>query len=187
MLQDCITQVLPLPGDALSALMGCVTWHQLKKGSVVLNEGEVCQALYFVEKGYLRTYYNKDGATINLNFTFEGDFTSNLLSFKTRTASELVIEAGEPAEIWVLDINQLRPYFKLYPDLEKFAKRLALRLLLASEAYSNLFKISTPTERYKYVEQNNPRLLQRIPLSQMASYLGVSRETISRIRGREIL
>ncbi|MGN6568965.1 MAG: Crp/Fnr family transcriptional regulator, partial [Flavipsychrobacter sp.] len=134
-----------------------------------------------------RTYYNKDGTTINLNFTFERDFTSNLLSFKTRTASELVIEAGEPTEIWILDLNQLRPYFKSYPDLEKFVKRLALRLLLASESYSNLFKISTPAERYKYVEQNNPRLLQRIPLSQIASYLGVSRETISRIRSREIL
>ncbi|WP_431216350.1 hypothetical protein ACQ86N_18000 [Puia sp. P3] len=58
--------------------------------------------------------------------------------------------------------------------------------MLVSEEYSNLYKISTPAERYKYVEQNRPALLRRISMSQMASYIGVSRETLSRIRGKNI-
>jgi hypothetical protein len=59
-------------------------------------------------------------------------------------------------------------------------------MLLASEAHSDLFKIYTPTERYRYIEKNNPKLLQRISLSQMASYLGIARETLSRIRAKKL-
>ena len=67
----------------------------------------------------------------------------------------------------------------------KFFRRLALNMLVASEEHSDMFKISTPTERYRYIEKNNPQLLQRISLSQIATYLGVTRETLSRIRGKK--
>jgi CRP-like cAMP-binding protein len=72
-----------------------------------------------------------------------------------------------------------------HPVISKFFRRLAIHQLLDSEAHSNLFKIYTPTERYRYIEQHKPELLQRIPLSQLASYLGVKRETLSRIRAKK--
>jgi CRP-like cAMP-binding protein len=75
--------------------------------------------------------------------------------------------------------------FKSYPVIALFVRRLAIRLLLASEEHSNLFKLYTPTERYRYIEKNKPELLQRISLSQIASYLGVTRETLSRIRRKK--
>jgi len=76
--------------------------------------------------------------------------------------------------------------FEPHPQISIFVRRLAIHVLLASEEHSNLFKIYTPTERYRYIEQNNPKLLQRVSLSQMASYLGVTRETISRIRAKNV-
>jgi len=183
-LRDSILKISPLSDDDLSALISVASYKEFSKGAAVLKEGEICRLLYFVEEGYLRTYYNKDGLTINLNFTFEGDFTTNLQSSKNRHPSELTIEAGEDVRLWMFEMDKFEINFANNREVERFLRKLALRLLLVSEEYSNLFKISTPAERYKYVEQHNPILLQRISLSQMASYIGVSRETLSRIRGK---
>jgi CRP-like cAMP-binding protein len=71
-----------------------------------------------------------------------------------------------------------------HPQIVLFIRRLSIHILLASEEHSTFFKTHTPTERYLYIEEHNPRLLQRISLSQLASYLGVTRETLSRIRGK---
>jgi CRP-like cAMP-binding protein len=185
-LQGYVAPIFELSDEDLSSLMGDAACRRLKKGELLLKQGEVCRSFYLVEKGYLRTWYNKDGVAINLNFTFEGNFASNLKSFRGREPSEINIDAGEDALIWVFEINNLSEKFGSNPEIMRFIRRLAISLLLASEAYSDLFKIYTPTERYRYIEKNNPQLLQRIPLSQMASYLGVKRETLSRIRAKKV-
>ena len=74
--------------------------------------------------------------------------------------------------------------YKSSLPVSQFVRRLAIRILLASEEHGNLFKMYTPTERYRYIEKNNPRLLQRVSLTQIASYLGIARETLSRIRAK---
>jgi CRP-like cAMP-binding protein len=158
--------------------------RELKRGEILLREGEVCRSFYLVEKGHLRTYYNKDGVTINLHFAFEGDYAANLRSATSKQPSEQIIEAGEDTSVWVFNLNLVSATIEDRPQIKNFIRRLALHLLLASEEHSNLFKMYTPTERYRYIEKNNPQLLQRISLSQLASYLGVSRETLSRIRGK---
>jgi len=182
LLRDSILKISRLSDDDLSALISVAGYKEFPKGTAVLKAGEVCRRLYFVEEGYLRTYYNKDGATINLDFTLEGDFTTNLKSAKSQQPSELTIEAGEDVRLWVFEIDKFETNFGKNQEVERLLRKLFVRLLLVSEEYSNLYKISTPAERYKYVEQNKPLLLQRISLSQMASYIGVSRETLSRIR-----
>jgi len=172
--------------EDLYFLLNCAEDRELKKGELLLKEGEICRSFYFVEKGYLRNWYNRDGATINLNFNFEGDFTCNLKSLKGRQGSEFNIEAGEDTSLWVFNLDTIMRQFEPHPQISIFVRRLAIHVLLASEEHSNLFKIYTPTKRYRYIEQNNPKLLQRISLSQMASYLGVTRETISRIRAKNV-
>ncbi|HEY8930055.1 MAG TPA: Crp/Fnr family transcriptional regulator [Mucilaginibacter sp.] len=179
------TPILELTDDELSLLINCMQRRELKKGELLLAAGEVCRTFYLVEQGYLRTWYDKDGVQINLHFTFEGESTSNLKSFLHKQSSEVNIEAGEDAVVSVFHVSSVAEKFGEYPNIMRFIRRLALRLLVASEEYSDLFKVSTPTERYRYIEKNNPRLLQRISLSQMASYLGVTRETLSRIRGKK--
>lgn len=179
-----IAQMIDLPEEDFAFLMGCARVKHLKKGEPLLKEGELCRAFYLVESGYLRTHYNKEGVPINLNFTLEGNFASNLKSFNHRTPSEVTIEAGEDSTVWVFTVTPLKNELHRYPTIARFIRRLFLRLLLASEEHSHLFKIYTPAERYRYIEQHQPQLLQRISLSQMASYLGVTRETLSRIRGK---
>ena len=183
-LEEYIAKISVLSDEDLSLLLTCVGNRTLKRGEKIVKEGDVCRSFYLVNSGHLRTWYNKDGVPINLNFTFEGGFVSNLQSFKSKEPSELIIEAGEDTSIWIFDFSLLVEQFKQNLEIAKFIRRLAIRLLLVSEEHSHLFKIYTPTERYRYIEKNNPQLLQRISLSQMASYLGVTRETLSRIRGK---
>jgi CRP-like cAMP-binding protein len=183
-LQTAITEISALPEEELTMLMDNAVSRTLKKGEALLKEGEVCRSFYLVETGYLRTYCIKNGVPINLNFTFEGDFTSNLKSLKSKQGSEYSIVAGEDTSVWVFDLNIISKQPKLHPAITLFVRRLAIRLLLASEEHSNLFKIYTPAERYHYIEEHNPKLLQRIPLSQIASYIGIARETLSRIRAK---
>jgi len=183
-LRACVNEILELPEEDFLLLLSCATSRELKKGEHLLREREICHCFYFVDKGYLRTYYNKDGSVVNLNFTFEGNFTTNVKSYRSRIPSELNIEAGEDASVWIFSFRNISGYFTDRAQISRFVRRLAINLLLAAEEHSDLFKIYTPTERYRYIEKNNPKLLQRISLSQMASYLGVTRETLSRIRAK---
>lgn len=179
-----IEDISDFSAENLAVLISCVITRHLKKGEKILKEGDVCRSFYLVNEGYLRTYYNKDGVPINLHFTFEGGFASDLKSLKNKNGSALIIEAGEDTSVWIFDLNVLPPELKGHPEMANFVRRLAIRLLLESDEHSSLFKIYTPTERYQYIEKNNPQLLQRISLSQIASYLGVARETLSRIRSK---
>ncbi len=174
--------------DADNALFNAVmSSRRFKKGEIVLQEGMVCRAVYFVEQGYLRTYYSKeDGSIVNLNFTFEGEFTSSLKSAISREPSKMSIEAGEDTLLWIFDLNKLSPEMKSHPSINRFIRRTTMQMLLASEARGNLLKIYTPTERYHYIERNVPHVLQRVSLSHLASFLGVSRETLSRIRAKKV-
>jgi len=157
----------------------------LKKGEVLVKEGEECRAFFLVRNGYLRNWHNKDGTVINLNFTFEGGFTTNLKSFYTHEPSEFTIEAGEPTTVLIFDFDVIMKKFNADDRIVLFIRRVVAQLLLAYEEHINFYKMYTPTERYHYIEKNNPQLLQRVSLSQLATYLGVTRETLSRIRAKK--
>lgn len=178
-----MTDLSEVDREVFNAVMSA---RRFKKGETVLQEGDVCRAVYFVEEGYLRTYYNKeDGSVVNLNFTFEGEFTSNTKSAINREPSKMSIEAGEDALLWIFDLDKLSPEMKSLPSVSQFIRRTAMQMLVASETRGNLLKIYTPAERYHYIERNTPHILQRVPLSHLASFLGVSRETLSRIRAKK--
>lgn len=171
--------------EEIALILSYATKRRLKKGETLLKDDEICRAFYLVEKGYLRNYTNKDGMPINLNFTFEGGFTTNLKSIYSHQVSEVIIEAGEDALVCVFDLNIVIKKRDMHPQVMLFIRRLMAYMLLQAEEHINFYKMYTPTERYHYIEENNPQLLQRVSLSQIASYLGVTRETLSRIRAKK--
>lgn len=171
--------------DSINKLFEITNARNLKKGKLILKEGKVCKTIVFVEKGYLRTYIIKDGAQINIDFTFENNFTTNLKSLRSNLASDNNIVTAEDSTIFEFDKEELLNLYKVSPEIESFGRKLLEQLLIAQEEHSNLFKIYSPTERYHYLLQNNPLFLQRVSLSQLASYLGVTRETLTRIRRKK--
>ncbi len=180
-----ITSLAEVSVSSLDRLFEIAVPRQFAKGEIVLKEGQLCKKIVFVEKGHLRTFISKDGIDINVNFTFENNFTTNLKSLRSSGPSDTTIQAGESTGIYELDKDKLLDLYKLSPELESFGRKLLEQLLIDQEEHTNLFKIYSPTERYRYLQENNPEILQRISLSQLASYLGMARETLSRIRKRK--
>ncbi len=180
-----ITGLTEISDSSINKLFEITTANNLKKGEIILKEGQVCKTILFVEKGYLRTYVVKDGIEINTDFTFENNFTTNLKSLRSDFASDSNIEAGETTTIFAFDKDKLLELYKVSPELESFGRKLLEQLLIAQEEHGNLFKIYSPAERYNYLLQHNLMFLQRVSLSQLASYLGVTRETLTRIRRKK--
>ena len=171
-----------MSSSSLEKIFDIAIQRKLSKGEAILKQGKTCKTILFVEKGYLRTFIDKDGLEINIGFTFEGHFTTDLKSLRSASPSDKTIQAGEPTIVYEFDKDKLLQLYQVSAEIESFGRKLLEQLLLAQEEHSQLFKIYTPAERYHFLQTNQPELLQRISLSQLASYLGIARETLSRIR-----
>jgi CRP-like cAMP-binding protein len=177
-----IISLTPVDQASIDKLFEAASKRQLSKGEIILKQGQVCKKIVFVEKGYLRTFIDNDGLDINTDFTFENNFTTNLRSLRSSLPSDTTIQAGEATIIYEFDKDKLLELYKLSPEIESFGRKLLEQLLIMQEEHINLFKLFTPTERYNYLRTHQPQIVQRVSVSQLSSYLGVARETLSRIR-----
>jgi CRP-like cAMP-binding protein len=181
-LEQEIKQISMLSPASIELLFDSIKRRQLSKREIVLREGQLCKCIYFIERGQLRTFYNKDGKDINISFSFENNFVTNLKSFVQDIPSGFFIIASEPTIVWEFEKRTIQHLFPHHSEINFFECRLINKLLMQLKEDSNLFKIYTPAERYHHIAKHHPRLLQRVSLSQLSSYLGISREAISRIR-----
>ena len=184
-LKRILLPIISFSDESFAALNELSRFVTLKKGDILLKEGEHATEYFLVKSGQLRTFFIKDGKEINSRFTFEGEFTANLKSLKSKQPSETTTMAAEPSEVWRLNIRQLAEVSFLLPELLLFMRRLHTRMLIQEEEHSNMFRLYNPAERYHYIEEQHPRLLQRVSLTQLASYLGVTRETLGNIRRKK--
>ncbi|MBO9728321.1 MAG: Crp/Fnr family transcriptional regulator [Chitinophaga sp.] len=169
------------------------SWEQLypalsivtfKKGEYLLEEGKVCQSLFYISEGYCRAYYNKDGKDINTAFFFENDMATNVSSFGQGEPSEYAIQAMEPLTAVKFDKQLLFAAAGQDPDIQVLGRKCLQMIAAKQEKHAAIYKLMSGQERYEYMETNFPELLQRVSLSHLSSWLGVARETLSRIRGR---
>ncbi|MBT28398.1 MAG: Crp/Fnr family transcriptional regulator [Thalassobius sp.] len=165
-------------------LLPALSTTKLKKGEFLLKENQVCNALFFIETGFCRSFYNKEGEEKNTSFHFENEVVTNINSFGTGEKSAYNIQTCEPTSLIIVDKLKLIEASKHAPEIETVGKK-CLRLTASKlEEHSSLFKLYSPQERYEYLESNHPQILQRVSLTQLSSYLGMARETLSRIRSR---
>jgi len=155
-----------------------------KKNEYLLQEGQVCHSLFYIETGYCKSYFNMDGVEKNTGFFFENDIVTNINSFGDGQRSEYNIVACEPLTAIVLDKEQLFLAAKQSPEIETLGRHCIRAFATKQEEWANLFKLYSNKERLAYMEEKYPQFLQRVSLSQLASFLGVARETLSRIRSK---
>jgi CRP-like cAMP-binding protein len=159
---------------------------EYKRNEFLLEEGKVCNALYYIDKGYCRSYYDIAGVTKNTGFFFENDLVTDINSFGSGQKSDFNIIACEPLSVIVFDKQKLFQASKLAPEIETLGRQCIRLFATKQEEYSKLFKLYSAKERLAYLETHHPTMLQRVSLSQLASFLGVARETLSRIRKRRM-
>ena len=156
---------------------------EYKKNELLIAAGQVCRHMYFIEKGSIRGYYIIDGKDLSQWFGFDNDFFTSFRSYATRTIAKEFIQVVEDSVIWSIAKEQLDELLEQFPELEKLVRLIYEHYYIRlEERYSNAH-FQNAGERYDDLLKNNPHILQRMPLGYVASYLGISPETLSRIRG----
>lgn len=173
-----------LSPEAEYALHDCFQQVVLSKNEYLVNEGKTCRHLYFLQQGALRGYYILDGKEITHWFGFENDFVTSFHSFITNQPAVENIQLLEGSILWSISKDKLQGLFNQYHEIERLVRiayeKYYIRL---EERYVNA-QFKTATERYENLLVQSPHILERVPLGHIASYLGISQETLSRIRSR---
>ncbi|MHA4809093.1 Crp/Fnr family transcriptional regulator [Flavitalea flava] len=183
-LRTYIHSLIDLSEEAWKVLNPALTRAEYKKDEYLLQEGQVCNNLFFISKGYCRTFYRKGDQEINTNFFFESEIATNMNSFWNGERSEFSIQACENISTIVFDKPTLLTAGQENHEIATLGRLCVHQTAAKLENHASLFKLLTAQERYEHVEKHFPMMLQRVPLNQISSYLGIARETLSRIRGR---
>jgi CRP-like cAMP-binding protein len=174
----------PLSAEAQYALHDCFEQVVLSKNEYLLNEGQVCRHLYFLEQGALRGFYTLDGKEITHWFGFEKDFVTSFHSFTTQKPAVENIQLVEGSILWAISKETLSGLFNQYHEIERLVRIAYENYYIRLEERFVNAQFKTATERYENLLQQTPHILERVPLGYIASYLGISQETLSRIRSR---
>ena len=158
-----------------------------KKNEFLLKKGTDSDALFYIDKGYCRSFYEIDGVEKNIAFFFENEIATNIDSFGSGKKSEYSIIACEQLRVIRFDKEKLFQVSKQASEIETLGRNCLRLFATKQEEFSNLFKLYSAKDRLLYIEKHHPEIVQRVPLSQLASFLGVARETLSRIRKRRFI
>ncbi len=179
-----ISKIYTLDAAAIAALQQCLVKKEFYKNDFLLSEAKICKELYFLEQGALRGFYNVDGKEITHWFGFESDFVTSFHSFITGEPSVENIQMLEYSICWSIDKETLEKLYDSYPGIERLVRiayeKYYIRL---EERYVNS-QFKTATQLYQELLSSNPNIINRVSLGHIASYLGISQETLSRIRSK---
>lgn len=152
--------------------------------TTLLYEGDVAQNLYLIKKGAVRLWHNDDGRDVTLQFFLEGQLVSSFESFYLAIESQYSIECLEECTILVLSKESLFSLMEQYSDIKDVLTRvICTRFIDYTSFFLSRIKDS-PEKRYQHLMSEQPELLERIPHHYIASYLGITPVSLSRIRNR---
>ena len=150
--------------------------------TILLREGEIPKKVFFVKKGCLRLGFNNNGKDITFQFFFENEQVASIESLTKGTPSELYIESIEPTVLYVLKKKDFEKIIKETPEMKDvMIEILSRRFAHYSRLFLSYIK-NTPKERYLELIEKEPRIIQRVPQHYIASYLGITPVSLSRIR-----
>ena len=180
---DFIAQYITLNDEEKQLLIDLDIFKTFKKGDVLLKEGQMSDKNYFVLKGCLRTYYIIDGEEKTTAFYTEMEGVSPHCVID-RKPSEYFISCVEDCILVVSDTKMETTGFEQFPKFESLCRMMSEQLLAKNQMQFDDFKTSTPEQRYLNLLKKRPDLLQRAPQHQLASFLGITPQSLSRLRAR---
>jgi CRP/FNR family transcriptional regulator, anaerobic regulatory protein len=155
---------------------------QINSKDIFLREGKTCMELGFINKGTFRMYYLSDGKEINTHFSFENEFVVNYDSFLQEIPSRYFIQALEDAEIVTFNLQTLQKAYNQSQNWERFGRIMAEYSYKLTTKRVEGFMFLDAEQRYLQMMKETPHFLERVPLYHLASYLGIERESLSRLR-----
>lgn len=178
-----ISKYVSLTGEEKKILTSLISFRTVKKGTILLKQGRVSHDSYWVLKGCLRIYHliNNEEKTTAFYTEFEG-LTPNCVILKV--PSEYFISCVEDSIITVMNAQMQAKIVTRFPKFETFCRILSEEMLAKQQINLDNFKILTPEKRYMDLLEKKPDLIQRVPQKQLASYLGITAQSFSRLKTR---
>lgn len=175
---------MSLDEDTLTGLQRISSEKTYKKGELLLRQSEICGKSYLLLSGIARKYYLNDGKEITTELYFENDLAVSFDSYTLQRPSREFIEALTEVSVSITHYGAFQEAKKKYPKLITLDLMLAEYYAMWVEKRLFQFHTMTTTERYLDILHRNPHIIQTVPVTVIASYLGISLETLSRIRAK---
>lgn len=150
----------------------------------LVTEGKVARKLYYIEKGLVRAWFTSDGKEVTFQFIFEGQFVSSFESLLNDAPSWYSVETLEPVTAFSISVETFRRKMETFPHIKAFYHNyVQQRLLVYQQLFISRIRES-PEERYQQLIKQHPEIIRRVPQHYIASYLGITSVSLSRIRNR---
>lgn len=179
-----IDTIQRLPDEARQALETQFECKEVPANQYLLRVGEVCDYTYIMLSGLVRIFYEKNGEEINSMFIEENDFFIATDSFYSRKPGDLNIQALQPSLIARIHHDKLQQLYIRYPHLNFVGRVITEQYFRKSEERLTVLRRQSAEDRYLFMLQHYPSLVNRVPVKYLASYLGMTFETLSRIRNK---
>jgi CRP-like cAMP-binding protein len=185
-LRQVMSQTLPIAQDEWEAFEPHIFTKTVKKREQLIRLGQVCAEVGVIIKGSFRQYHIIDGEEKTTFFFFDNQFVCNYESILLQKPSNIIIEAMEDCELLCFKNETMQRLYRLYPKYEVFGRLIAENVYLCAMERLNTFLLNSPEERYlKFLEHHDSQqILNRVPQHYIASYLGITPVSLSRIRAR---
>lgn len=178
-----ISKYISLTEDEKNAILSLDLFRSVKKGTILLKEGQKSQDEYFVLKGCIRKYYIIDGEEKTTAFFTEMESLTPHCAINN-APSEYFVSCLEDTILTVTNADMGVDLNVKFPKFELMCRILSEEMLAKQQIDFDEFKTSSPEQRYLNLLQSRPDLIQRVPQQQLASYLGIKPQSLSRLRAR---
>lgn len=177
-----LQSISPLSPALLNHLLSIITVLEFKKGDIILEKGKVCNFIYFIEKGLIRSYYMLGQEEVSNWFMKEGNFCISVLSFMRRTPSADILVALEDCVCLAMAHDKLEETYRLFPEYNLHGRIIASEYYCQSEERHMANKRQNKEDKYEQLMDKDPDLVKRVSNKHMASYLNASLRTYTDMR-----
>jgi len=183
-----IKNYINLNDEEVTVLLTKIAFRKYLKGQYVVQQGDICKNSCFVLSGCTKTFYmDSQGQEHIVMFSIEDWWSSDIGSFITQTPADFNIQCLENTELAIFSYDIIEELYSEIPKLERFFRQVVERGLIASQKRIVRSFSMTAKEQYLYFRNQYPKIEQRIPQYMIASYLGITKEFLSKIKSQLIL
>ena len=173
--------------DELDALESILVPQKYAKGQMIINEGQVCDSIYYIERGLIRQFYFKNGKEVTEHLGSDHSIFMCIESLFREIPSFLQVEAIESCQIYALPKHRLEQVALHNVNIQILYRKILEESLILSQVHADLVRFETAGDRYKKMCKLMPQVVLRAPLVYIASYLQMTPETLSRVRATTLL
>lgn len=171
--------------ESIMAVFAKIKKEEFHKNSILLKPDTICEHIYFIEKGAARIFYHKEHKDITDGFKGEKTLLASIVSFIQQKPDKRGIELLEDSVLWKLSYKDLEDLTRTFPDLQYLYRMIMSSLLISTQNRIDKMLFQTAEERYLDFVKSYPRANELLTLGMVASFLGITQETLSRIRAKK--